>query len=176
MANKAVLRDTMTYLEEDGAKATWIEDQTSPAKPWGLGCSVCRIAWEQRPSRRKKGGVGPLARNKAATTRKKAATRATIWARTEARTKEQTKFTNMRRHSRSKTHLQALRELRRSCCSSGDDGVANDRNDVPCLEAFYAAYKGARLGHSFLDYEAEHHPREATRAEEGKGEVKQKTV
>jgi len=65
----------------------------------------------------------------------------------------------MRRHSRSKTHLQALRELRRSCCSSGDDGVANDRNDVPCLEAFYAAYKGARLGHSFLDYEAEHHPR-----------------
>ena len=43
--------------------------------------------------------------------------------------------------------------------SSGDGLVAKDRDDVPCLEAFYAAYKGALRGHSFLDYEAEYHAR-----------------
>ena len=55
------------------------------------------------------------------------------------------------------THTRALRDLAKS--HSGDGKVAEDRDDVPCLEAFYAAYKGALRGHSFLDYEAEYHAR-----------------
>ena len=147
MANKAFLRGTLTYLEADGAKATWLEEQTSPSKPWALGCSVCRNALEQRSS---PGQVASVpARNKTtARARKRRATEAltpaTIWARTGARTKQQTTVTRMQRHARSATHAWALRELGKSF--SGDGKVAKDRDDVPCLDAFTRLIKARSAG------------------------------
>ena len=89
MANKAFLRDTLTYLEVDGTKATWLEEQTSPSKPWALGCSVCRNAWELWSSL--------SASSRKGRTKKKTTTFATTWARTEVRTKGQTTFERMKK-------------------------------------------------------------------------------
>ena len=161
MRQRRILVEENTFVETDGVLTTWLEESSCPGKPWGVGCLVCRLALEHQrehqralpaPARKVEGTrvVGAKKRKRATEP-----LRPNIFAVTRARTIAQLEPARLRRHASSRAHKAALLALGKLDAAGGPASKEADRNDVPAKALLYAAYKGARQGHSFRDYEGD---------------------